>query len=313
MGVQLVPLEEYMEGEIEYEGDGTLLIARVIPGSPAEKAGLKDGDILLGVRNREVGSFELLLEILADTVVGEEFPVRVWRAGETLDVTLVLGPRPAEFAEEHEEGEDHESSEHDRERMKLEAAHQEVTRALKRAEDEVQVLQSKLLEAAEAGKLEQVRDLVGRIREMTSRITRLHVQRERLAAKLEAAKAAPEIHPEILAARRELEILRLAMKAFLEKEKADAADRIEHAIHARELRLEGERGEDAQKVYRSEPKRGEVGELLVWASKIWAEFGHEEKEQSREDRIRQLEGRIQELTGALKRLMQEIDELRDEK
>ena len=45
--------------------------------------------------------------------------------------------------------------------------------------------------------------------------------------------------------------MRLAMKALLEVHREEAAALLEHAIHDRELALEGHRGEEARRVRES--------------------------------------------------------------
>ncbi len=84
-------------------------------------------------------------------------------------------------------------------------------------------------------------------------------------------------NPEREGAKRELEVLRLAFKAFMEADMGDAADRIEHAIHARELGLAGRRDEEAQHVRETAPPPRELAGLLKRASRLWAEWGHEEQ------------------------------------
>jgi len=78
----------------------------------------------------------------------------------------------------------------------------------------------------------------------------------------------------------QLEIMRMAMPALREGERRDAADLLEHAIHARELGLEGVRNEKAQKVFKSAPNRGQLAEILGLSSRLWREFGHTEKAQA---------------------------------
>ena len=76
-------------------------------------------------------------------------------------------------------------------------------------------------------------------------------------------------------AQHQLEVLRSAFRACQEAEKAKWAEAIEHAIHARELRLEGRRDAEARRVYETQPSLGNVAELLMASSRLWKEFGHE--------------------------------------
>ena len=78
-------------------------------------------------------------------------------------------------------------------------------------------------------------------------------------------------------ARHQLEIMRMAMEGLAERERRDGADLLEHAIHARELALEGRRGEDAQHVRRTAPSREQQAELLERAAGELRELGRNEQ------------------------------------
>lgn len=78
-------------------------------------------------------------------------------------------------------------------------------------------------------------------------------------------------------AQHQLEIMRMAMPALREGERRDAAELLEHAIHARELALDGRRDDEAQHIRETAPNRGQLSEILGLASRLWAEFGHEER------------------------------------
>lgn len=75
----------------------------------------------------------------------------------------------------------------------------------------------------------------------------------------------------------QLEILRIAMHGLREGERRDAADLLERAIHVRELALEGVRNEKAQEARRRAPNRAQLSEILGLASRLWDEFGNEDK------------------------------------
>lgn len=80
-------------------------------------------------------------------------------------------------------------------------------------------------------------------------------------------------------ARQHLKFMRYAFEALRDAGKEDAADLMEHAIHARELRLEGADGPDAREVMKSAPKRGAEIELLLFAAKFLRESGKTERAQ----------------------------------
>lgn len=73
--------------------DGTTI--RVVqPETPAARAGLEPGDVLVAVDDAEIGSIEDLRAVLADRYAGDEIALRVRRGEEVIEKTVVLAPRP---------------------------------------------------------------------------------------------------------------------------------------------------------------------------------------------------------------------------
>jgi aminopeptidase N len=66
-------------------------VAGVPPGSPAERAGIREGDVILQVDGREVANLAVFSAILKDLAPGQTVKAVVQRGGErlTLDVTVV--------------------------------------------------------------------------------------------------------------------------------------------------------------------------------------------------------------------------------
>ena len=76
------------------------LIAKVLPDSPAEKAGLEEGDVILRFNGKEVGSSSELPPIVGRTAIDERVPVVVQRNGKmkTLRVKIEELPDSDELA-----------------------------------------------------------------------------------------------------------------------------------------------------------------------------------------------------------------------
>jgi len=71
------------------ENRGRLFVTRVSPEGPADKAGLKSGDILIGVGSEEVGSLaEFYRKVWALGAAGVDVPLRVLQGVQVKDVTL---------------------------------------------------------------------------------------------------------------------------------------------------------------------------------------------------------------------------------
>lgn len=67
----------------------------IVPDSPAEKAGLENGDIITEVAGIPLGSGITLRDIIKDKVPGDEITLKVWRkkSAKVEVVKLILGER----------------------------------------------------------------------------------------------------------------------------------------------------------------------------------------------------------------------------
>jgi len=67
------------------------LIAQVVKGGPADKAGLKRGDVVISYKGEEITDTGSLRNKVADTVTGKEVQVTVIRDGERMDLSVEIG------------------------------------------------------------------------------------------------------------------------------------------------------------------------------------------------------------------------------
>jgi len=70
------------------EDNSTTRIASVEPGSPAESAGLKSGDIILALGSRPITQPDKLLEASFYLTAGESIPMTIWRSGKINHVVV---------------------------------------------------------------------------------------------------------------------------------------------------------------------------------------------------------------------------------
>ena len=69
-------------------------ISAVVAGSPAEKAGIKTGDIITEVEGQTIDGLHPLQDILVQYTPGRTVTLQVYRAGKYLTIMLSLGTRP---------------------------------------------------------------------------------------------------------------------------------------------------------------------------------------------------------------------------
>ena len=70
------------------------MVAGVNEGGPAEKAGIKNGDIVLRWNGHDVKEMRTLPRLVAETEIGKQVPVVVWRDGKQVTVTASVGELP---------------------------------------------------------------------------------------------------------------------------------------------------------------------------------------------------------------------------
>ena len=72
------------------------LVAAVEPRSPADKAGIKTGDIILGVDGHDIDNSIDLPRVIGESRPGTQVKLRIWRQGDTKELSASLGEAPAE-------------------------------------------------------------------------------------------------------------------------------------------------------------------------------------------------------------------------
>jgi len=77
-------------GELPVEGMG---VGDVVPGGPAEAAGIQGGDVIIKILDRRIANIYDFMYVLQDCTAGQVVPVTVWREGEELVLEVELASR----------------------------------------------------------------------------------------------------------------------------------------------------------------------------------------------------------------------------
>ncbi len=94
LGVEAQELNPELAASFGLQAPRGVVIAGVVPGGPADQAGLQPGDVLLAIDNRPILDARVTMADIAAVAPGESLPLTVVRGGETLKVTLEVGERP---------------------------------------------------------------------------------------------------------------------------------------------------------------------------------------------------------------------------
>jgi serine protease Do len=94
LGVAPQDVTEAIAAEFKLPEQRGALIARIVEGAPADKAGLLVGDVVLTWDGQEIQDATGLTLIVAGTAIGSRVPVRVWREGKEVMLNVEVGARP---------------------------------------------------------------------------------------------------------------------------------------------------------------------------------------------------------------------------
>ncbi|MCZ8134966.1 MAG: Do family serine endopeptidase [Porphyrobacter sp.] len=96
LGVGLAPINEDIAASLGIEKRRGEFVQTVQDDSPAARAGLKPGDIIMRVNGKEVTADQTVSFLVANLVPGAQVPVELLRDGKKLAVNVTLGKRPTE-------------------------------------------------------------------------------------------------------------------------------------------------------------------------------------------------------------------------
>ena len=91
LGVHIQEVNEEIAETLGMTDVSGALVANVISDGPAAASGIKPGDVILTFNDRVVTEMRRLPKIVADTEVGREVDVVVWRDGAKVDLKVIVG------------------------------------------------------------------------------------------------------------------------------------------------------------------------------------------------------------------------------
>lgn len=105
LGVKIQTVTKEIAESLSLEQKTGALVVEVAEGSPAERAGLRVGDVITAFNGKVITDMQKLPRIVADTPIGSRAKVSIWRNGRSKNVVVKLGELEAEAATEEEAAE----------------------------------------------------------------------------------------------------------------------------------------------------------------------------------------------------------------
>ena len=98
LGVGLQALDEDLAPGLGLPKDTGEIVRSVVAGGPADRAGIKQGDVILRVNGQQVTPEQTVSYLIANTPVGQRVPLDIVRAGKRMTVQVTTVQRPTEEA-----------------------------------------------------------------------------------------------------------------------------------------------------------------------------------------------------------------------
>lgn len=100
LGVSTQKITPELAKQFQLKDESGVLVGDITENSPAEKAGLKRGDVIIEYGGKKIEEPYILRNMVANTSPGEEHQMKVLRDSKTLTVHVTIGELPADAQEE---------------------------------------------------------------------------------------------------------------------------------------------------------------------------------------------------------------------
>jgi len=95
LGIGIQPVTKELAQSFKLDSTHGVVVVQVEPGSPAEKAGLQVGDVILAYNGKTIEEGNMLPRLVGGTKPGEQAKLEVWRKGERRTLAATIGEMPS--------------------------------------------------------------------------------------------------------------------------------------------------------------------------------------------------------------------------
>jgi serine protease Do len=94
IGIHIAPITQEIAQELKIQDKKGIVIIGIMEGSPAAKAGLRIGDVILEANGKEINEPDELIRIVNETPIGKGIRLKIHRGKSTLEVLVIIAERP---------------------------------------------------------------------------------------------------------------------------------------------------------------------------------------------------------------------------
>lgn len=98
LGVGIQPVNQELAKRLSVKVNGGVVVTEVYPDTPAEKAGLKSGDVIVKLGDAAITTPQALQLAVEKSPLGTEVPLEIVRHGKTIQLTFQVTQQPSDFA-----------------------------------------------------------------------------------------------------------------------------------------------------------------------------------------------------------------------
>lgn len=96
LGVSIQKITPDLAKQFNLKDENGALVGDVVENGPAEKAGLKRGDVIIELDGKKIGEPYVLRNMVANIMPGDEHELKVLRDNKTIKIKVTIGELPAE-------------------------------------------------------------------------------------------------------------------------------------------------------------------------------------------------------------------------
>ena len=94
MGIEGQDITPQLAESFNLQNVKGVIVAGIQRNGPAAKAGMRAGDVIIGVNGEEIADRRTVMDVIAQIKPGKKLSVNVLRAGKTIKLNAIVGERP---------------------------------------------------------------------------------------------------------------------------------------------------------------------------------------------------------------------------